>query len=226
MQLRIRDRKVISSDYISFIFDKPDNFLFYPGQYISLILPITETEWRGNTRDFTIASSPTEDYLMITFKKGITRYKHYLESLTPGDTIEISHPAGTFTLDETEPAIFIAGGIGITPFRSMIKYVVDNNLSTPITLLYSHSGHQFPFQEEFNKWRKQINLTTHYIDTLHQSRLNHTSLPSFIPHYSSQDTPIFYLAGSSEMIKDIHNILEEKLTIDPINIRVDSFDGY
>ena len=143
MQFRIKDIKKETEDCSSLILEKPKGFSFYAGQYLDVKLLVNDP--LGNTRAFTISSSPTEDFLMISPKKGITKFKKALENLKIGDIITTSHPAGTFILDETESAIFIAGGIGITPFRSMIKYALDQKLITPITLIYSNSDTNFLF---------------------------------------------------------------------------------
>jgi len=89
---------------------------------------------------FTISASPTEPYLQFTTKnRSESEYKKHLWSMKTGDGVEITGPFGSFVLDEadTGPKIFVAGGIGITPFRSMIKYTSDKKLDLNISLLYS-----------------------------------------------------------------------------------------
>ena len=206
----------------NFILEKPPDFNFYPGQYLDIILK--------GTRAFTISSSPTEDFLMITPQKGISEFKKCLASLKPGNTIESSHPAGTFTLDESSPAVFIAGGIGITPFRSMIKYAFDQprfnrgqKLSTPITLIYSNSDDNFLFKEELDKWSEDLtNLSIIYLNTTNQGRLNLSKLAMIV---QKNDNVIYYLAGSHEFVNDMAKILID-YGIDETNIRYDRFDGY
>lgn len=206
---------------ISLIFAKPIGFTFYAGQYLDIKLPVSDPN--GSTRAFTISSSLTEDFLMITTKIGITPFKKYLESLEKGQIIESSHPAGTFILDETEPAIFLAGGIGITPFRSMIKYAVDQNLKTHITLIYSNSDDNFLFKEELEKWQKKLsNLEIIYHHSSQNSHLNRTELATIVEEYGNA---IFYLAGSHEFVNAMEKILLD-IGVDQLNIRYDRFDGY
>ena len=230
-----------TENIFSLILEKPKGFNFYPGQYIDIGLPV-EDEF-GNTRAFTISSSPTENFLMITPKIGVTPFKKFMEKLKKEDVITSSHPAGTFTLDESSPAVFIAGGIGITPFRSMIKYVLDMQISTPITLIYSVNG-EFAFKNELDIWQKQLpNLTILYLDTSREDRLNQGSFLKLYPiplgnavaassaytlypkNASSQASLIFYLAGSHSFVDNLENILLN-LGIDQTNIRTDRFDGY
>ena len=217
MLLKILNKKRETINVFSLILEKPENFSFYPGQYLDIELPVNDP--LGNTRAFTISSSPSEDFLMITSKKGITEFKKTMEQQKSGDFIITSHPAGTFTLDETESAVFLAGGIGITPFRSMLKYAVDQKLSTPITLIYSNSDNNFLFKKELNQWQKKYpKLKIHYVVTDKDGRLTSDKLRSIV-------NSIYYLAGPPKMVDDFESMLLN-LRVDPTNIRTDRFDGY
>ncbi len=213
MQLRIIRIKSEDRQVKSLILKKPTGFTFYPGQYLDISL-------QKNTRAFSISTSPTEDFLMITTKKGISLFKKHLFSLKPGNLIKSSHPAGTFILDEMSPAVFIAGGIGITPFRSMVKYAVDNKLKTPITLIFSNSNENFLFKDELDLWQKSLpKLKIIYHNSIEKGRL--TKLYP-IPYTLY---PIYYLAGSHSFVNAMEKILLE-MGIDQTNIRYDRFDGY
>lgn len=219
MQLKLIDIKKENKDCFSLIFEKPLNFNFYPGQFIDI-------QTNSGSRTFTIASSPTEKFLMITTRKGISDFKKSMEKLKKGDFVQISHPAGTFILDESSPAVFIAGGIGITPFRSMVKYAFDQELKTPITLIYSNPDENFLFKDELDNWQKGLrNLKIVYVNTGRQDRLDKNKLELFINRKSLIINPIYYLAGSQSMVYDISKQLSNS-GIDEINIRTDSFDGY
>lgn len=222
MILKLLNKREENKDTFSLIFEKSKGFSFYPGQYLDVKLPISDRNGdtkSGDTRAFTISSSPTEPFLMITPKQGLSNFKKALEKLNIGNTISTSHPVGTFTLDESSPAIFIAGGIGITPFRSIIKYAYDQNLTTPITLIYSNSDQNFLFKNELDQWRKLYpKLKIIYHNTSINGHL--TSLPDINYH-----SPIYYLAGPPKMVDDFEKILLE-IGIDEVNIRYDRFDGY
>lgn len=223
MFLKVLEKKPETDQVFSLILEKPTGFTFYPGQYLDIKLPVKDPN--GNTRAFTISSSPTENFLMVTPKKGLSKYKKFMESLKIGDVINTSHPAGTFTLDESTPAMFIAGGIGITPFRSIIKYAGDHKLKTSITLVYSNSDDHFLFKDELDKWQKKLpNLKVIYIITSRDARLDK---PGFLKLYPIPYTltPIYYLAGPPKMVDDFETMLLE-LGVDETNIRFDRFDGY
>lgn len=210
MQLTVKRVVREKGNAFSVIFTNPNN-RFYPGQYIEI-----------EDRCFSIASSPSEDFLMITVKSGITDFKKRLENIKVGDTVETSHPAGTFTINENDEAIFLAGGIGITPFRSMIKWALDQNFSLPMTLIYSNSDENFIYKDELKLWNQKLpNLTIHFIDTSKQDRLNKDGLLKLLP----KSEAIYYLAGPPGMVDDFEKMLLE-VGIDSTSIRTDRYDGY
>lgn len=221
MQLKIKQIET-KGEILNFILEKPNNFNFYPGQYLDVEIS-DANDPLGKTRAFTISSSPTEDFLMLSIKKGLSIYKRYLLHLKADDELNTSPPVGTFILDETEPAIMIAGGIGITPFRSMIKYALDQKLTTPITLIYSNSDEYFPFKEELDLWQTHLpSLQIIYKGTHQTGRLTKNDILN--AKYNIQNT-IYYLAGSPGFVDAMEKILLE-MGIDELNIRFDRFDGY
>lgn len=215
MKLKVIQKRIQVNSF-SLILEKPRGFIFYAGQYLNM-------ELDGDTRSFTISSSPTEDYLMITTKKSQSKFKKQLFLLKSGDSLSSSYPAGTFTLDEIEPAVFIAGGIGITPFRSMIKHAVDQKLTTPMTLIYSNSDDNFLFKNVLENWKKELsNLDIIYHNS---SQNDHIDVAKILTIVGSLANSIYYLAGSHSFVNSMGKILLE-LGIDQINIRYDRFDGY
>lgn len=230
MLLKVAKIKKEAAEVFSIIFAKPKNFHFYPGQHLEYELVVNDPN--DNSRAFTISSSPSEEFLMLSTKEGITAFKKALTLLKKGEQIKTSHPIGTFSLDETTPAVLIAGGIGITPFRSMIKYAVDHKLATPMTLIYSNPDEDFPFKKELDVWQKELpSLTIYYINTVKEGRLDKEKLSSLTTNYPLQReasqllTTNFYLAGPPKMVDDLAKILKE-MGVDETNIRSDRFDGY
>ena len=131
----------IQSDRIrNYVFTPDRPVSFKPGQYMEWTLPNVGFDQRGNRRTFTIASSPTESTVLLgaKFYEPSSAYKKRLASLQPGDRIVAGQVAGNFNLpaDPTQKLLFVAGGIGITPFRSMLQYLLDTNDRRDIVLLY------------------------------------------------------------------------------------------
>ncbi len=233
MVLKVKQLKQESDQVLSLIFEKPDGFKFYPAQFIDLQLDINNPD---NSRIFSLSTSPTEKDLMITFKKGISDYKKKLQTLKLGDEVTITHPNGTYTLDENSPAVMLAGGVGIAPHRSMIKFAVDQKLKTHLTLIYCNSGENFPFKKELDNWQKEsassfgrTKLDIHYIVTSKAGHLTKAKIEQLYPCLAGRQAitlyPIFYLAGPPSFVQTMVDILSE-LGVDPTNIRTDSFDGY
>jgi ferredoxin-NADP reductase len=222
MHLQVKSIKKEAPFTLSILFEKPVAFQFYPSQFIDVAVNIKNPD---NSRIYSFSSSPTEEFLMITLREGFSPHKKKLQNLKPGDLVTISHPNGTYTLDESSPAVMLAGGVGIASHRSMIKFALDSKLKTPITLIYSNPDENFIFKQELDLWQKQYpKLTIHYINTTKNGRLTKDKLESLYPKYQILDT-IYYLAGPPSFVEDMEKILTQ-LQVDRVNIRLDSFDGY
>ena len=159
MQLQLVKKVDEARGTKSFFFNIVDGYLseeklsWEPGQYIYITLPyLNYPDERGDTRHFTISSSPTEgDLIRITIRiRQESGYKKTLDELPIGSEVEGKGPQGTFLFDsKIEYNIFLAGGIGITPFRSIIKNVIDDKQKqkTNIHLIYSNSDNDFIFKK-------------------------------------------------------------------------------
>lgn len=229
MKLKLLKIKHETKDTFSLILEKPQNFNFYPGQYLDvelqLVIPTKVGIHTNESRIFSISSSPSEDFIMLTYKTGISIYKQKMFSLKPGDIIQSSHPAGTVVIDASSPIVMIAGGIGIAPHRSMLKWAVDRKLDAAITLIYSNSDEDIIFKKELDSWQKQLpNLKIHYVITSRDGRLTKEGFEKLYPRPYTPD-PIFYLAGAPGMVDTFENILLS-LGVESFNIRTDRFDGY
>ncbi|MEJ0073435.1 MAG: hypothetical protein WDN27_05155 [Candidatus Saccharibacteria bacterium] len=138
--LRLKFISQLAPNQYDLAFEKPPHVRFDAGQYLEWTLPHKHADARGVRRTFSIASAPTESELHIgikTYERGST-FKKALLALKPGDRVRAAHVAGSFTLpaDASRPLVFIAGGIGITPFRAMAQYLTDTNQLRDAALLY------------------------------------------------------------------------------------------
>jgi ferredoxin-NADP reductase len=140
-QVRLKERQRIAEGTMAFHFEKPGKFAFTAGQFMSCtLIDSLNTDAEGNTRAFSIASAPDEADLMIATRMRNTAFKSALNILPIGTEVIIQGPFGSFILhnDSTRPAVFLAGGIGITPFRSMLWQAVRSKLPHPLFLFYSN----------------------------------------------------------------------------------------
>ncbi len=219
--LKVKERRVLAADYQSVIFEKPKSLQYIPGDWVDIRFLSKELSI-GKT--FSFASSPTEPDIMIAFKRGISSYKKALEVVETGDILLITeYGRHDFILDKRYFSVFIAGGIGITPFRSMIKEAIDSGTKTEMTLIYQNHTSDFPFQEEFNAWAKDYPyLKIHYVVTGTDGRITKEKLLSLVPDINER---MNYLAGPPSMVQNVEQMLHN-LGVKPEDIKTDSFTGY
>lgn len=216
----------------SFFFKPQTSFNWQAGQYI--VLKIQNLE-----RQFTIASSPTEgDLLQITarLKEG-SEFKKLLDGLEIGTEVEASGPFGSFILSNHYSLVtnhlFLAGGIGITPFRSMIKYEIDKNLKTTMFLVYSNSDQEFVFKSELDSWQNENeNLKIYYHDSSVSGHIDKLKIEELIAHWnlninseSGYVNSVFWTVGPKIFVDSMEDILEE-LKIPQDQIKTEKFLGY
>ncbi len=148
----------ITPNIVSLYFTPEPEFDYLAGQYIELTFPDEHNSSIGDNRWFTLSSSPSESHLMITTKlnKPLSQFKDRLINLKAGDEVLMSEPIGDFVLpiDKSIPLVFISGGIGITPVRSIIKWLSDKNEQREITLNYIvKNDYDFIFEEIFKYYK-------------------------------------------------------------------------
>ena len=209
----------------------------------------------GPIRHFTIASSPTEDFIMISTRIRDTPYKKRLSSLEENTTIvKVRGPEGKFTLHEDylKPAVFLSGGIGVTPFRSMIKYATDKQLPIKIAMFDSNRNqtnilYKMEFDEcaNINKNLKIVYTVTEEEGGEEQPVQTSSSLSSsrtvtwngergridraMLTRYLSDNdikSSIFYICGPPGMVNAMQNLVQNELQISKEQIKVEEFTGY
>ena len=171
---------------------------------------------KGPIRHFTLASSPTEEFILISTRIRDSPYKKKLDSLQIGTTVKVRGPQGKFTLheDHSKPAIFLSGGIGVTPFRSMIKYATDKNLPIRIIMLDSNrSRENILFKNDFDKCADtNKNLKIIYTITEEQNKngddewkgekgKDRHSHAEKVSEFGDIEKCIFYICGPPAMVK-------------------------
>ena len=167
--LKLKRIEEVGTGMYHFVFGKPA-LKFKPGQYLEWTLGHRSADSRGNRRYFTIASSPTESNLSlgVKFYDRTSSFKKKMLAMAPGDTIMAGQLAGDFTLpkDPRKKLVFIAGGIGITPFRSMVKYLSDCGDHRSIVLLYSNkTAAEIAYRDVWDEAARTIGLKTIYAVT-------------------------------------------------------------
>ncbi|MBI2086054.1 oxidoreductase [Candidatus Daviesbacteria bacterium] len=218
--LILKEKIQLTTDIYDFVFGLDKKLRFLPGQYMEWTLN-NKPDSRGNRRYFTIASSPTEKNLHIgvKFYPDSSSFKRTLISLSPGDEIIAGQLSGEFILPEdvSKKLCFIAGGIGITPYRSIIKYLQDISQRRDIILLYSSKKESdFVYKDILNY------VKTIYIVTEKGQFIDETMIKMQIPDFKDR---IFYISGPHSMVDAFEKTLKE-MGISNNQIKVDFFPGY
>lgn len=212
------------------------SFIYKPGQYVELTLPHPSADSRGLRRYLTIASSPTEDTVRfgIRYHDPSSTFKQYLRAADDDLFISAGQLGGDFTLpkDKKLKLAFIAGGIGITPFRSMVKYLSDTNDNRSVKLLYGErTPNDIAYTETFEEARRKVRVDTTYIINeitslssphIKPGHINTEMVKTLIPDYLER---IFYVSGPQPMVLDIKENLRD-LGVPSSHIKVDYFFGY
>jgi ferredoxin-NADP reductase/Na+-transporting NADH:ubiquinone oxidoreductase subunit NqrB len=234
----LKQRLRLTPDTADFIFHtNTKKFAYEPGQYMEWTLPHDGTDSRGNRRYFTLASSPTEPDIRIgvKFYDNGSSYKDVLMNINRNTPIVAAQVSGDFVLpkDPKRKLAFIAGGIGITPYRSMVKYLLDTNETRTITMLYSaRTTDDFAYKDIFEQARREMGMNTVYVVTNQATNISHQYLrtklinaemiKNEIPDYGER---LFYISGTQSMVKAMQAILAD-LGVHRDHIKVDYFSGY
>lgn len=233
--LSVSQKIKIAPNIYDFIFDLPYKLKYNPGQYMEWTLAHEKTDSRGSRRYFTLASSPTEDNLRIgvKFNEFGSSYKESLQKIDGKTKIVATDLNGEFTLpdDTNKKLVFVAGGIGVTPFRSMIKYVSDKNEKRDIILLYSAKEiSEFVYGDVFAEAKKKFGLRYYYFSSstepsgssVIKGRVTAEFIEKNIPDFKDR---YFYLSGPWSMVKAYERLLGS-LSVPRSHIRTDYFPGF
>lgn len=222
--LSLKKRIKLAPSIYEFSFAPKGNLNFLPGQYMEWTLPHKDMDTRGVRRFFTLASSPTEEDIKIAVRmsKHGSSFKKALQNIG-NKKIVAAQLAGDFTLpnDSSQKLVFIAGGIGITPFRSMIKYLLDKNEKRDITLFFTaKTDNEFVYKDIFAQAKKKLGIKVIYTETEKDGRLDTEKIKAKVPDYKKR---MFYLSGPHAMVEGFKDTLGKAGVT---KIKTDYFPGY
>ncbi|HEY5535565.1 MAG TPA: FAD-dependent oxidoreductase [Ignavibacteria bacterium] len=230
----LKDRRLINEFSLAMWFDYKDSgFTFEPGQYarITLLEPIHH-DAEGNSRIFSIASSPwNKETIMFTTRALDSAFNKNIQELPIGSKVSISEPGGNTVLhkDPAVPAVFIIGGIGITPVRCMVEYATESKLPYDMHLFYSNpAANTMAFFDDFLKWEKENpNFKFHpTIDDTSDKNwkydFGYISEDMLKKHIKDFSKPVYYLVGPQVMVDAINDLLI-KSGVKHENIKLERF---
>ncbi len=224
MKLKLVRKEKVVGDVTSFIFEPEQPLEWKPGQYMHYLLPHENEDDRGHERWFTNSAAPFEGHVMISTRiiDESSSFKKALNALNPGDEIETDGPEGDFTVDdENRNYIFVAGGIGITPFRSILYDAYNKGINLKVKLLYATRNYDIPFKDELEQFAaNDPSMSIEYV--VDPNIINKDILKARIDEV---DNPYVYVSGPEPMVKAIAEQLAE-LGMAKENIKTDDFPGY
>lgn len=219
----ITRRKEVALNTLEVTFKRPENFHFKAGQYLQIELLAMPYKGPGsNSRVFSIASSPGDTEIQIAFRRSGSGFKRSIASMPLGSEVNIQGPYGYLTLEKElgYPLVCVAGGIGITPCLSMIRFAREAKLNTPITLLYAnHNRQSTAYMSELgaisdqNKWLK-LNYVFGLIqrDSVHKiTKRTHNNR--------------WLVTGPPAMVEHVRNLLSLE-GVDEHRVYYEEFKGY
>ncbi len=235
-QAALIGRDLVAEGTMAFRFPKPADWTYRAGQFVDItLLDPAETDAEGDTRGFSISSAPSEDVIMITTRLRDTAFKRVLRTMPIGTRVKIEGPFGDLRLhNASRPAVVLTGGIGITPFRSiLIETIRNGGLPYPVVVFYANRRpRDAAFLDELRELAAQDeNLT--FIPTMsgldmsepwdgERGRIDASMLQR---HLEGVDNAIYYLTGPPGMIKVLRTLLVDS-GVDEDDIRTEEFTGY
>lgn len=232
----LRRREIVAERTIALYFEKPPRFEFIAGQTIDLtLIDPSETDAEGNSRTFSIASAPQEPEIAVAVRLRPSAFKRTLATMPPGTAVQIDGPMGGFTFDDDtfRPVVFVAGGIGIAPFRSMIVDARSRGVRRDLWLFYANRRPQdAAFLGEL-KALAEVMTTVRVVATMtapggaetwpdERGRIDLAMLRRWVPDLLA---PTYYVAGPPEMALGLHRMLVDA-GVSRRDVRVEEFVGY
>lgn len=234
---KLKEKETLAEGTMGFYFAKPASFQFKPGQYLDITLvDPPETDAEGNIRSLSIASSPEDERLLVATRMRDSAFKRVLRMASFDLEVKIEGPMGSFTLhnNPSKPAVFLAGGIGITPFSSIVRHAANAKLPHKLYLFYSNRRPEdaafmpvlqelekenpnfkfIPSMSEMNKSAQAWNGETGFINR-----------EMLVRHLPNLQGPIYYIAGPPAMVAAIRQMLNAA-GVDEDDIRTEEFAGY
>jgi ferredoxin-NADP reductase len=236
-KVKLVGKEEVAESTMAFRFEKPADFQFKAGQYAELtLLNPSETDFEGASRTFSIVSAPSDPELMFATRMQDTAFKRVLKSSPIGTEISLDGPMGSFTLhnNEKKAGVFLAGGIGITPFMSIITEAAKKKQAHRLYMFYSNRRPEdaafldrlfaaekenpnfrfIPTMTAMEKSQREWKRETGYIDK--------ALLMKYLPML---DGSIYYVAGPPSMVGALQKMLTAA-GVDSDDVRTEEFGGY
>lgn len=233
--IRLKEKREVADRTMAFVFDKPEDFSFQAGQYVVMTLPkLAFPDDRRGMRSLSIASAPYEDHLMFAMRITESGFKRTLQAMEIGDEVSITQAVGHFMLPEKDerPIVFLIGGIGITPARSILRQAEHDNRRQSFYLFYSNRRPQdASFADELQDFTK---LLYRCVDTFTdqeavdmcgwQEERGYICDRMLLKYIDDIGSPLYYIVGSPVFAEAMIKMLVG-LGVEKESIKQDPFTG-
>jgi ferredoxin-NADP reductase len=229
-------RELVAERTMACRFAKPADWTYRAGQFVDItLLDPPETDAEGNTRGFSISSAPSEDVIMITTRLRDTAFKRVLQAMPLGTSVKIEGPFGDLRLHHANrPAVVLTGGIGITPFRSiLVETIRGGGLPYPVVVVYANRRPQDgAFLDELRALAEQ-DPNLRFVPTMSgldpsdawEGERGHIDASMLGRHLEGMTNAIYYLTGPPGMVQGLRTMLGDA-GVDEDDIRTEEFTGY
>lgn len=232
-------KEQLNIDTFTFCFKrKGEERNFIPGQYYEMKLPHKNMDERGDSRVFTISSSPTNrEFITITTRIIQSSFKLKLNSLKTGEKIQFDGPWDDLNFEEKDmsPHVFLAGGIGITPYHSILQYCIDKNIQTPMILFVSWKKRDEMIFDDFFRSANNHLENFSYIPTLteeeklkldnwdgEQGRINENMIKKYVMDIKNSK---YFISGPQVMVNALKDAVKS-MGVSNEKIIAEEFEGY
>lgn len=225
------DHAEVEAGNIKTFYFMPDAPIDYiAGQYTELYLPHPDPDERGLRRWFTFSSSPTDKLISITTKQMAdgSSFKQALFTLEPGTRVKLAEPMGDFVLprDTTRPLVFVAGGIGITPFHSMFRWLADSDEQRNITFIYGVTNEEeIIFEDAWQKLGVNAQIVVERPSSAWGGQRGRIAVDTVLKLTKLTDDTLVYASGPEPLIQSLESGLE-KAGLRSEQLVLDFFPGY
>ncbi len=225
MKAKLVNKRPETEGVITFVFQPEQPITWQAGQYLHYRLPHDNPDDRGEERWFTISAAPFEKQPQVTTRltsENGSSFKHALEALSVGDELELGEPEGDFVItDPAQQYVLIAGGIGITPLRSILMQLDHDGQDIQATLVYGTSDQPAVFKRDLeNLGARHPDFHVRYI--LSPEHISEVHLKEAAQTYTN---PFYYISGPEPMVKYYQQLLLNS-GVAKDHIKIDDFPGY
>jgi ferredoxin-NADP reductase len=224
---RVVSRAMVAESTLALTIERPSGFTFTPGQNVMISIPGAQAE---HLKEFTLASAPCDEHLMIAMRVRNSNFKHTAYALAAGDAIMVRDPGGVLWERTGAPQVWLSGGIGITPFRSILRELIRGGEPLAVTHIHSdRSRASIPFCAEFESVALEQagysfipTLTREGASGILRGRITADLIRTSAPHVADSQ---FYIVGTDAFVGAMRDALHT-LEVHSSQIHTERFDGY